>query len=241
MGFDSGNNQRVGLDGITSTHPTRFVGATDEYTVCVLFKKPADGGEAYGRLVSNASSGNGNNGWEVCLAYQNANDRRLMGLLDGAGTNVRIEIADAFSNGDVVAAFYHFSGTGNEVIYGDYNRTSLDLLKSTACDNGPFKTGNSKLRIGGCGWTATRDSAAYIYRVLIYDRLLGVPEMSWMSFSNFANRPLRGLTCEWHCRPYDQFPGDTITNDIPDIGGSGCDLTIIEGAPEVIEPITFEV
>jgi len=242
MGARLGNNQRIGIDGVSGTSPIRFTGATDIFTVCVLFSKYTTGSNQFGRLVSVASGGNGANGYECTYNYSGLNDNRMVGLLDGSGANVLVDVADAYTDGDLVAAFFHFDRDGNEIIYADYNDgNGLNLLKSAAVDNGAGGTGTIKFMIGGAGWSTGRDSTADIYKVLIYGRHLGIPQMEWMVFSNFANRPIEDLVVEYNCKPHNQFAGDTITNDIPDLGTEGITLDQRDGSPTVVEGVTFEV
>lgn len=242
MGARLGNNQRIGIDGLTSSSPIRFIGTDQQFTVCVLFRKYTTGSNQFGRLVSVASGGNGANGYEACYNYSGVNDNRLLGLMNGSGANVLVDVADAYTDGDYVAAFFQYDRNGNEIIYADYNDgNGLNLLKSAAVYNGSGGTGTVSFMIGGAGWSTGRDCTADIYRVLIYGRHLGVPQMEWMVFSNFANRPPEDLTVEYNCKPHDQFAGDTITNDIPDLGTSGITLDQRDGSPTVIEGITFEV
>jgi hypothetical protein len=136
--------------------------------------------------------------YEACYNYSGINDNRLLGLMNGSGANVLVGTADAYTDGDYVAAFFQYDRNGNEIIYADYNDgNGLNLLKSAAVYNGSGGTGTVSFMIGGAGWSTGRDCTADIYRVLIYGRHLGVPQMEWMVFSNFANRHER-YTRPWH-------------------------------------------
>ena len=240
-GVEFMNNDGIGTatGAITSAHATRFPGATDQWTVAALFSKTASGGETHQRVFSNASGGNGANGYECNATYSSANDHKIVALLGGSGSNVRSPVA-AYVVDDVVAAFWHYDNDGNETIYKGVNQALAAQEATGAIRNGSGPTGNSALMIGRAAWGSSRDLNGAVYRVMIFNTLIGLTQMEWMSFTNFANYPVDPLVADWFPAPLDLDPGDTVTTgDVTRDFVSGSDLSTIHNAPVVVAGVGF--
>lgn len=234
-----------GTDTISSSHPSRFSSSGDQWTLACLFTRDITGGGSFQRMFSNASGSNGGNGYEANSTYS-ASDQRMTLLMAGSGSNVTVDLVDAYAVNDLVAAFFSYNYAGDEAIYASYNRSDVSLLKTSNVFNenpNPIPTGNSKLSIGYARWSNGKWMKGTLHRVILYNRPLGYAQMNWMAKSRFANYSRVGLVSDWRMRPRNRFNGDSIVSGdiVVDHGPANVEFNEVQGtnAPVVVKTNSF--